>query len=53
VTTRTGTQHKAFIEIEKILKKRDKSLNSYFTLNMASNDPKFKGWQPATNEKKN
>lgn len=51
VATRGGSQHRAFIEIEKILKKRGKSLNSYFTLNMASNDPKFKGWQPATSEK--
>ena len=51
IAARAGSQHRAFIEIEKILKKRGKSLNSYFTLNMASNDPKFKGWQPATSEK--
>jgi ferredoxin len=51
VATRAGTQHRAFIEIEKILKKRGKSLDSYFTLNMASNDPKFKDWHPAANEK--
>ncbi|MHC1757753.1 MAG: EFR1 family ferrodoxin [Methanosarcina sp.] len=50
IATRAGTQHIAFIEIEKILKKRGKSLNSYFTLNMACNDPKFKDWRPATNE---
>lgn len=51
MVTRAGTQHRAFIEIENIVKKKGKSLNSYFTLNMASNDPKFEGWQPATKEK--
>lgn len=50
IATRAGTQHIAFIEIEKILKKKGKSLDSYFTLNMACNDPKFKDWCPATNE---
>jgi ferredoxin len=50
VAIRVGTQHRAFIKIEKYIGKKGKSLDSYFTLNMASNDPKFKGWQPATNE---
>jgi ferredoxin len=50
IATRAGTQHIAFMEIENILQKSDKSLNSYFTLNMASNDPKFKDYRPATSE---
>ncbi|RXA14366.1 ferredoxin [Methanosarcina sp. MSH10X1] len=48
VATRTGTQHIAFIEIEKILKKRGKSLNSSFTLNMGCNDPRDKDYHPVT-----
>ncbi len=35
--TRAGSQHRAFIDIEKILKKRGRRLNSYFTLNMGAN----------------
>jgi ferredoxin/flavodoxin len=50
IATRASTQHMAFIEIENILKEKGKSLNSCFTLNMACNDPKFKGWLPTTNE---
>lgn len=50
IATRAGTQHIAFVEIEDILKKRGKNLNSYFTLNMACNDPRDKDWHPATNE---
>jgi ferredoxin len=50
IATRAGTQHIAFMEIENILQKSGKSLNSYFTLNMASNDPKFKDYRPATSE---
>ncbi|MGB9940902.1 EFR1 family ferrodoxin [Methanosarcina sp.] len=50
IATRAGTQHIAFMEIDNILKKRGKSLNSYFTLNMASNDPKFKDYRPSVNE---
>lgn len=42
IATRLGTTHSAFIEIEKILKKKGKVLNSHFTLTMPSNDPKFK-----------
>jgi NAD-dependent dihydropyrimidine dehydrogenase PreA subunit/flavodoxin len=41
IATRIGTPHSAFISIEKILKGKSKSLDSHFTLNMASNDPKF------------
>lgn len=46
--TRIGTRHRAFIDIEKILKKKGKSLDSFFNINMASNDPKFKGFKRAT-----
>jgi hypothetical protein len=41
IATRAGSQHRAFIDLENILKKKDKSLDSFFTLNMTSNDPKF------------
>jgi len=50
IATRAGSQHIAFMEIDNILKKTGKSLNSYFTRNMASNDPKFKDYRPATKE---
>ncbi len=50
IATRAGTQHIAFMEIDNILRKRGRSLDSYFTLNMASNDPKFKDYRPAVNE---
>lgn len=48
--TRIGTRHRAFKDIENILKKDGKSLDSFFNLNMASNDPKFKGFKAATEE---
>ncbi|MGB6369814.1 MAG: EFR1 family ferrodoxin [Atribacterota bacterium] len=41
IATRLGTPHSAFTDIEKILKKKGKSLDSHFALNMASNDPKY------------
>jgi ferredoxin len=41
IATRIGTSHSAFFSIDKILKQKGKSLDAYFTLNMASNDPKF------------
>ncbi len=50
VATRAGSQHRAFIDVDNILKKKGKVLDSYFSLNMASNDPKFEGWQPATDK---
>lgn len=50
IATRASTEHVAFITIEGILQKRDKSLDSFFTLNMACNDPRYKDWCPATNE---
>jgi len=47
--TREGTPcSSAFKKIEKVLKKKGKSLDSYLILNMASNDPKFDGWHSAT-----
>lgn len=49
--TREGTPcSTAFGKMEKILKKKGKSLDSYLILNMASNDPKFKDWHRATDE---
>lgn len=49
--TRIGSPCRtAFTKIEKILKKKGKSLDSYLILNMASNDPKFKNWHQATAE---
>src|SRR5690606_20222685 len=50
VATRAGSQHRAFIDLENILKKKGKTLDSFFSLNMPSNDPKFEGWKPATQE---
>ncbi|MDQ1275768.1 MAG: hypothetical protein QG610_1343 [Euryarchaeota archaeon] len=50
IATRTGTRHIAFSEIDNILKKAGKRLNSYFTLTMACNDPRDKDWHPATDE---
>lgn len=51
VVTRWGTPCiTAFSKIEKILKKKGKSLDSCLILNMASNDPKFKDWRLATKE---
>ncbi len=50
IATRAGTTHRAFNNIENILKKKGKNLDSYFTLNMPSNDPKFEDWHPVTDE---
>lgn len=50
IATRAGTTHRAFNNIENILKKKGKNLDSYFTLNMPSNDPKFEDWQPVTHK---
>ncbi len=46
IVTRAGSQHRAFIDLENILKKKGKTLDSYFSLNLPSNDPKFEGWKP-------
>ena len=45
IVTRAGSQHRAFIDVENVLKKRGRTLDSYFSLNMASNDPKFKDYR--------
>lgn len=50
VATRGGTKHRAFTEIEKILRTKVKNFDSYFTLNMISNDPKLKTWHQVTEE---
>jgi len=39
--TRIGTSHSAFTAIDKILKSKGQCLDSYFSLNMPGNDPKF------------
>lgn len=49
VATRASSQHRAFKDLQKILKTKNR-LNSTFTLNMGSNDPKFEGWEPPTSE---
>jgi ferredoxin len=50
IATRIGTTQRAFLDIDHILQKKGKRLDAYFTLNMASNDSKFKNWQPVTQE---
>jgi ferredoxin/flavodoxin len=50
VATRAGTIARAFDKINKILGKNGRALDSQFILNMASNDPKFKDWRPATKD---
>jgi ferredoxin len=48
--TRGGTKCFAFDAIKKILKKKGKRLNSYFTFTMASNDPKLESFEVPTVE---
>jgi len=48
VATRIGSRNRASKDLEIILKKKGKYLSSFFNLNMASNDPKFKGFKAAT-----
>lgn len=50
IVTRSGSQHRAFKDLKKALAQKNKNLNAYFTLNMASNDPKFEGWHRVTEE---
>jgi len=50
IATRAGSQHRAFKDLKNALKKKGKHLDSYFSLNMPSNDPKFEGWKPATKD---
>lgn len=51
IATRGGTIHNAFTVIDKILIKKDKQLDSYFSITLFSNDPKLEGWKcPSTEE---
>jgi formate hydrogenlyase subunit 6/NADH:ubiquinone oxidoreductase subunit I len=50
IATRGGTKCFACSKIDDLLKKKGKNLDSFFVLNMASNDPKCKGYYPATTE---
>lgn len=50
IATRIGTSHNAFNDIDNILKKNNKILDAAFTLNMPSNDVKFKSKSPTTEE---
>ena len=50
IVTRGGTKCFAFKKIDKILKRKGKCLDSYFYLNMVSNDPKFEVYDIPTNE---
>jgi ferredoxin len=50
IATRMGTPHSAFTDIEKILNKKGKSLDSHLTLNMAGNDPKYDYKAPTKRE---
>ncbi len=51
VATRGGTIHNAFAIIDKILKKKDKRLDSYFTITIFNSDPKLKVYEIPTIEK--
>lgn len=51
VATRGGTVHNAFRVIDKILKKKDKRLDSYFSITIFTNDPKLKVYEVPTTEK--
>lgn len=50
VATRGGTIHNAFTIIDKILKKKGKKLDSYFSINVFPNDPKLKDFEIPTTE---
>ena len=52
IVTRGGTKCFAFNKIDKILKRKGRCLDSYFYLNMLSNDPKFEVYDIPTNETK-
>jgi ferredoxin len=51
VLTRGGTKCFAFDKIGKILKEKGYDLQSFFSLNMATNDPKLKNYEIPTKEK--
>jgi NAD-dependent dihydropyrimidine dehydrogenase PreA subunit/flavodoxin len=51
VATRYGTPcNIMYKQFDKMLKKKGKRLNSYITITMANNDPKFKFWEPASRQ---
>lgn len=50
VATRAATPHRAFSEIDRMLRKRGRRLDAFFTLTMPSNDPKFRDWRPPADE---
>ena len=50
IATRLGSPHTAFTDIGKILKKKDRHLNSFLTLTMANNDPKYDYRVPTAEE---
>lgn len=51
VATRSGTPAgRTFTTLQNILSAKGKSLDGYAALSMGSNDPKGKGWRPATGD---
>jgi ferredoxin len=50
IATRGGTECVAFRVIDKILKKRGKSLDAQFAINMATNDPKLREYEIPSRE---
>lgn len=50
IATRVGISHSAFYDIDKILKTKGRGLDSYFTLNMAGNNPRFDYKAPTDEE---
>lgn len=50
VVTRSGISHSAFFTLDKILNKKGKRLNACLSLNMASNNPRFKYEAPTEEE---
>ncbi|MDD3719499.1 MAG: EFR1 family ferrodoxin [Actinomycetota bacterium] len=50
VATRHNTPHDAFAVIDRSLRRQGRSLDAFFTLNMALNDPKLKEWRPLSEE---
>lgn len=50
VATRAATPPRAFREIDRMVRKRGRQLDAFFTLTMPSNDPKFRDWRPPTDD---
>ncbi|MBA7548374.1 hypothetical protein ES705_40828 [subsurface metagenome] len=50
ITTRLGSPHTAFTDIDKILKNKGQCLDSHFSLTMANNDPKYDYKVPTNDE---